>query len=246
MKNVEIISVWRAEKEAGHYVGEHTHKYHELVFYVQGNGASRIEGTLYPYTENTYLLMPPGARHDDRNDTEADVICLEFACDTVLPLSTGRQPTAPFYRLLRELLAEVQQQSYGYREMCAAKITELCLLILREKRGGSRGKDLAYIANYIAENYGEKLRLTDCAARLNVSYDYFQHAFRKHTGLSPQAFLIQCRLEAARHYLQEETLNCTEIAYRCGFSTSAQFSALFKRRYGVTPLRYRKQEKRPL
>ena len=33
---------------------------------------------------------------------------------------------------------------------------------------------------------------------------------------------------------------CTEIAYRCGFSNSAQFSAIFKREKGLSPQQYRK------
>ena len=236
-----MASIWQAKKEAGHYVGEHTHKYYELVFYIRGAGVSHIEGNPYRYTENTYFLMPPYTRHDDFNQTEAEVICLEFSHSEPLPLLTGNYRTGALHRLLRELLNEASEQSYGYREMCFAKITELCVLLLREQNNISRGKDLEYMVNYIAENYHEKICLADCAAQLNVSYDYFQHAFKKKTGVSPQAFLLLSRLEAAKDCLRESKLNCTEIAYRCGFSTSAQFSALFKRQYGITPLRYRNQ-----
>ncbi|MBO4976774.1 MAG: AraC family transcriptional regulator [Lachnospiraceae bacterium] len=40
--------------------------------------------------------------------------------------------------------------------------------------------------------------------------------------------------------LLNKTLSCTEIAYRCGFSNSAQFSAMFKREKGISPYQYRK------
>lgn len=236
-----LVSAWRAKKEAGHYVAEHTHKYYEVVFYINGEGVSCVNGVSCPYKENTCFLLPPHTPHDDRNNTEAEVICLEFSYGEKLPTVVCQQSSPAVYRVLRELLYEAREQAYGYREMCSAKITELCLLLLREQKSGSRVKNMEYVVNYLAENYHEKICLAECAAQLHVSYDYFQHAFKKRTGLSPQAFLISCRLEAARELLREGTMNCTEVAYRCGFSTSAQFSALFKRCYGVTPLRYRNQ-----
>jgi len=85
--------------------------------------------------------------------------------------------------------------------------------------------------------------LSDCAKQLNLSYDYFQHKFKAITGCSPQQFLIKQRLKASKKLLKEGELNCTEIAFRCGFSTSAQYSALFKKEYGSSPLQYQKENR---
>ena len=74
---------------------------------------------------------------------------------------------------------------------------------------------------------------------MNISYDYFQHKFKELTGFSPQQFLLNQRLLAAKELLQNSRLSCTEIAYRCGFSTSAQFSMLFKTHLGMSPLAFR-------
>ena len=76
---------------------------------------------------------------------------------------------------------------------------------------------------------------------MNFSYDYFQHRFKEITGYSPQQFLIHRRIEAAQTMLTDNSGNCTEIAQRCGFSNSAQFSALFKRETGYSPQQWRKK-----
>ena len=94
--------------------------------------------------------------------------------------------------------------------------------------------------NYISENYYNKIQFKNLAKQLNFSYDYFQHRFKQLTGFSPQQFLIEKRINAAENMLKENDLNCTEISYRCGFSNSAQFSAIFKQKKGITPLQYRK------
>ena len=115
------------------------------------------------------------------------------------------------------------------------------LHIARKENDTGNTKNFDYIINLLRENFFEHINLSDCAKQLNISYDYFQHKFKKLTGTSPQQFLIEQRLLFAEKLLIEGNSNCTEIAYRCGFSTSAQFSAFFKRRFGQSPLQYKRQ-----
>ena len=41
-----------------------------------------------------------------------------------------------------------------------------------------------------------------------------------------------CNVEAAKNLLSTGEYNCTEIAYLCGFSDSAQFASIFRRETG--------------
>jgi len=45
--------------------------------------------------------------------------------------------------------------------------------------------------------------------------------------------------------LLESTLSVTAIAERCGFFDSFYFSRCFKKRYFLSPLQYRKQNRLP-
>ena len=62
---------------------------------------------------------------------------------------------------------------------------------------------------------------------MNLSYDYFQHRFKELTGYSPQAFLLQQRLNGAKKLLVQTSLSCTEIAYRCGWITTEELLMAF-------------------
>ena len=139
------------------------------------------------------------------------------------------------------MLSEVKNQKYGYADMLRIKLHELLLYISRNEINTSSTKDFTYIINYIKENFHDNITLSDCAKQLNLSYDYFQHKFKMITGFSPQQFLIEQRLLASEKMLKENKHSCTEIAYRCGFCTSAQYSTLFKKKYGTTPLQYKKR-----
>ena len=125
--------------------------------------------------------------------------------------------------------------------MLEIKLNEIMLHIARQENNTGDTKNFDYIINFLQENFHEHIILSDCAKQLNISYDYFQHKFKMLTGASPQQFLIEQRLLFAEKLLADGNFNCTEIAYRCGFSTSAQFSAFFKRRFGQSPLQYKKQ-----
>ncbi len=195
----------------------------------------------FAFFEHTYALIPPSLPHDERHSENGAVICLLFSCDEALSVGVKKDTLGTVLRLLREMLDEAKRQAYGYEDMINAKLKELCVLLARDKHRSTAEKDFAYVINYLRENYHEHILLSDLAARLGISYDYFQHKFKTVTGLSPQRFLLRRRLEAARVLLRAQTLACTDIAYRCGFSTSAQFSALFKREYGMSPSRFRRE-----
>lgn len=240
MEDVGLISIWRARRAEKMYVNFHGHNYYELVYYQRGNGKTTVGNSTYTYSENCFVIIPPHVQHDESHDSDTEVICLEFSSVPALKQRLYEDPRNTVYRILKELLSEVKHQEYGYQEMIAVKLNELYLHILRDENVAADEKNFEYMINYLKENYHEKIILSDCAKQLNLSYDYFQHTFKKLTGYSPQQFLIHQRLRAAEKILESGNVSCTEIAYRCGFSTSAQFSALFKREYGQSPLQYHK------
>ncbi len=240
---VELISVWKDQKKKGTYVPFHSHEYYELVYYPFGKGESTVGEEAFAFSTHSFALIPPGVWHDERHDEDGSVLCLIFSVKASLKKGIRNDALNTIGALLEEILTEAQNQKYGYEDMINARLCELTVLLLRDERKTmTEEKDFGYIINYLRENYHEKLILRDCARHLNISYDYFQHRFKRITGLSPRRFLLLRRLYAAEQLLKTGGLDCTEIAYRCGFSTSAQFSALFKREYGKTPLQYRKAE----
>lgn len=166
--------------------------------------------------------------------------CLEFSGTGGWPPGFAADNSGTVYRVLQDILYEAARQPYGYRDMLCVKLNELYWQILRNENAAAEEKNFDYIINYITENVHEKFSLADCARQLHISYDHFRHVFKKLTGYSPQQFRIKQRLLASEKLLISSQLNCTEIACRCGFSTSAQYAALFKREYGLSPLQFRR------
>ena len=243
MQELLLVSIWEAKRIQKRHIMNHSHKYHELVYYVFGSGETEIGGKAFQFSDRCFAVIPRHTEHNETHRSDSEVICLEFSGACEMQPGFYTDPPRVIHKILKELLQEVKIQKYGYQDMLTVKLNELMLHISRSKNNPDATKNFEYIINYIRENFQERINFSDCAGQLNLSYDYFQHKFKALTGYSPRQFLIEQRLLAAEKMLLEGNFNCTEIAYRCGFCTSAQFSAMFRKRFGATPLQFKKKQK---
>ena len=241
MDNLRFVSIWEAKRNQNGSINCHAHTHNELVYYRSGNGETKIDGKSFLFSEHCFAVIPKHIEHNEKHNSDSEVICLGFLSSDNLPFGFYTDPSYTIFKILNVMLSEVKNQKYGYADMLRIKLHELLLYISRNEINTSATKDFTYIINYIKENFHDNITLSDCAKQLNLSYDYFQHKFKMITGFSPQQFLIEQRLLASEKMLKENKHSCTEIAYRCGFCTSAQYSSLFKKKYGTTPLQYKKR-----
>ena len=79
------------------------------------------------------------------------------------------------------------------------------------------------------------------AKKAGVSYAHFRRLFQQHTGVAPKAFLLQNRFNMAVRYLLESDKRISEISELCGWDDVYFFSKQFKKKFGVSPLRFRQQ-----
>lgn len=92
---------------------------------------------------------------------------------------------------------------------------------------------------YINNNYIYDIKITDVAKFIGIDRTYLYKLFINGKRISPQQYLIEYRLQAACKYLRETKMMITEIAYSCGFKDSPSFNKHFKKKYGMTPSKYR-------
>jgi AraC-like DNA-binding protein len=93
----------------------------------------------------------------------------------------------------------------------------------------------------IRDNLARALTLADLADACGLSASYFSRAFRRSTGMSPHAFLLQARVERAQMLLQCKDLLLSEVASTCGFADQSHFTRVFARTVGLTPGAWRRE-----
>jgi AraC family transcriptional regulator len=93
--------------------------------------------------------------------------------------------------------------------------------------------------DYVTQNLDRPLRLEDVARAACFSPYHFHRIFRALMGETLGSFTTRGRLERSVYLLSHRKgATLTEIALACGFSSSSDFSRVFRARRGVPPSRF--------
>ncbi|MBS1662811.1 MAG: AraC family transcriptional regulator [Bacteroidetes bacterium] len=90
------------------------------------------------------------------------------------------------------------------------------------------------------KNIDQAISMEQLAADLNVSYAWFRKAFKTYTGIAPNQYFLQLKIEKAKMLLLDQSKTIKEIAFSLNFESAFYFSKLFKEKIGVSPEVYRK------
>ena len=99
---------------------------------------------------------------------------------------------------------------------------------------------LAEIRRYMEEHLDESLTISALSRRACLSTTTFKEGFRRLYGLPVHTWLRQRRMERAAELLRDSSLSVLGVAQSVGYGSASQFSAAFRRQYGMTPAMYRK------
>lgn len=86
----------------------------------------------------------------------------------------------------------------------------------------------------------EDIDMEHIAAALSLSRKQLRTRVMALTGLTPVAYVLQVRLNYARHMISHKNTSLSTIANRCGFQNLSHFSKAFKQQFGVSPMQFRK------
>lgn len=90
-------------------------------------------------------------------------------------------------------------------------------------------------------NFNFNLSLEEFARLCHRSVSSFKRDFKKLYSLSPGKWLLTKRLEYAALLLKNSNLSITQVVFECGFEDLSHFSRAFKKKFGTSPLNFRKE-----
>ncbi|MBQ9132480.1 MAG: helix-turn-helix domain-containing protein [Clostridia bacterium] len=128
--------------------------------------------------------------------------------------------------------------------LCDAVIPPLCLMmeqLFSCKEEKSRD-EYTMILQFLQE-YHSSVTLAEVCRRFHRSASYISHTFKRRSGMSFRAYCNALKLEDAKRLLEKTELSVTRIAMEVGFCDASYFIGLFRQRFGISPLKYRKKEK---
>ncbi len=98
--------------------------------------------------------------------------------------------------------------------------------------------DVAAVIDYMENHFSDKLTVAALARKMGLSPSQFTRRFKQETGSSPIDYFLELRIKKAQKLLHSASKTMTEIAHDCGFSSTAHFSATFKKHTKLSPRDY--------
>lgn len=96
------------------------------------------------------------------------------------------------------------------------------------------------ILEYVGERCQDVVRQPEVARFVGMSTSRFRAFFKETTGWGFSDYLRDLRLERAARLLRETTDSVASVAGQAGFADQSHLQRLFKAKYAVSPLAYRK------
>lgn len=93
------------------------------------------------------------------------------------------------------------------------------------------------VQEMIRAQYMDSLQLEEMSEAVGLSLYQLIRLFKRCVGMTPHAYLIQVRLEAAIAEIRRSG-NLAEAAYTAGFYDQSALTKHFKRAYGITPMQW--------
>jgi YesN/AraC family two-component response regulator len=100
------------------------------------------------------------------------------------------------------------------------------------------------VRKWIHDHLHEDITLLDLSQRFHYSVSYVSRLFKKEIGTGFQEYLLDCRMQRAKHLLQDPTLRIADIAQQVGYTNPKAFSITFRKACGIPPTEYREMRDR--
>ena len=153
--------------------------------------------------------------------------------------------------ILEELLREGEERRIGYEMNIKADFFKLIVWYLRETEDFDGNSEFSHIDNeermklifdYVNQNYMLPITTAEAAQYVFLSYTYFCKMFKTNTGCTFMEYLNNVRLVEAKKLLNMD-ISISNVALKTGFKDQNYFSRLFKRKFNVTPSKYKKNSR---
>lgn len=247
----------RAENKLCSLSTQHYHSAFEIYYLKDGLCHYFIGNTSFEVVSGDIVLIPEGTIHRTQyTNKPCTRLLINFSKDFVSPeIFEKAKGIGYLYRNERtegrvdEVFALIEEEYKRGDELAPLSLKcyteELLLLLIRNTAQSNVRKEeyglVETAVKFIQDNFMNSVKLTEVAERLCVSEEHLSRIFKKKTGFGFNEYLTTIRLQKAEYMLKNEPgRSVSDIAYACGFNDSNYFSYKFKKEYGISPNRARK------
>lgn len=235
-----------------------------LHYITEGRGIYQINGVTYTLGEGEGFLIEPNKQTFYQADavdpwkylwigfggTGAETCVRALGLDSDHLTFRCADEKGKLHELVEEMLmhnAQAAQNDFRLQSLLCAFFAQLS-----EGMDADIGKmsqadrENLYVheaVEYIRNHYDTGITVGDVARYVALHRSYLFALFQKVLHISPQEYLTLFRLTRAKEELTLTDNTVASIALNCGYQDPQVFTKAFKNKFGITPLKYRRQDR---
>lgn len=239
------------EKSKTWNLNRHQHRFLELIYILEGKMSVDVKDSKFNQRMYSIIAYPPNVLHLEHVNMQMrqKIICLGILFDSqenmdILQEAFELEDSNANCRWLFESIVQEYERNDEFSQAVIQHYISALLNIM--SRHCKLGKDnvsnsvLARCFLYIQDNIRESITLEDLTKISYISESQLIRIFRKHTGMTPMAYVRKHRIELAQNCLSNTNDSIASIGFLCGFVDEKYFSRVFKSETGMSPREYRK------
>ena len=235
----------------------HIHNCLEIFLNVSSDVSFLVNNNLYPVVVGDAVISRPGDIHMGifHKSAVQEHICIWIDADFSSSMFSflHKEDFSPLFSFDEQTKKKLQSLAFSLLEVCnkeGSKLEKISYLLqiltIFEKKTphdttqADIPETLQNILDDIHENFSIIRSVNDILASHFVSSATLTRWFRKYLHTSPREYLESVRLSNAVLLLSNGH-SVTDACMRSGFSDCSHFIVLFKKKFGKTPLQYKKK-----
>jgi len=241
-------------------IPKHHHEFIEMVYVLSGTCYHTILDNTYEQKQGSLTFIVSHTTHELHASPDCLCLTAKIRTDTFLNFHI---PNMPYFAtpicfdcgedlFMRDTLLAIYQQQENnacYHDEIISHLFQAMLTYCMQNYRDTltflysgtplQGKMLE-IVNYMFENY-QTITLKSLSQHFGYSESYLCRLLKSSAEKSFSTIMREFKLNRAQKLLQTTNLKLDDICESIGYSDTTQFIRDFKKQYGITPAKYRKQ-----
>lgn len=242
------------------YENSHIHSCCEIYFNISGDVSFAVENKVYKINNGEIFIAKPNEFHNCVYHTSGNhqYYCLWLTAKNGFEkylspfferenavgnrITLDENTTEKFHDLLEIIKNEQKNKTLSSIKSVTA-VFEI-LNILSEHKNPKNSpvglpKELTEILNYIDNNFSKDCSVNYISKKFFCSRSKINRLFKTNLNTTPTKYVESRRLAKAKSMLDTDN-SIQKVCEECGFPDYSHFISLFKKRFGITPLKYKK------
>lgn len=238
----------------------HIHDQCEIYFFISGDVEYLVEGSKYPLSESSLLIMSPAEAHKPKivGRSRYERYAINFPANFVSLIDPECRLTNAFterplgknnilsaqdidMKLVNKLFSEMTCDNDEYSKQLTIKTHLLMLLDMIDRaysvieKAHSKPPSTAQrIIMYVNEQLFEDISVSDLAKHFYLSPSQFSRIFHQATGSAPWDYIVKKRLTSAKEMIRSGH-SAQSASESCGFKDYSVFYRAYTKHFGCSP-----------